>query len=125
MRSLLAVLMNLVVLLAFAQAPIEHVHLHEDTAQHQAAFLHTHFASMKASVPGEPEWRQPDPDSDARFTSWFSKVRIGKGLTPAICAELECIFPAPPPGESPMAVLRPRSHDPPDFGPSIPRAPPL
>jgi hypothetical protein len=110
-------------LLAFLQAPFAHVHEHESTQRHAGAFLHTHFAHIRADHPGRPELKGLDPDDDAVFQHWFSATPNA----PLVLNVSLCVVPLlQPPAQSQWRAefVRPNAHDPPALAILPPRSPP-
>jgi len=124
-KSLISILLNVIVLLVFLQAPSLHVHAHEATQHHAGAFLHTHFAHGVAPPSSEAEWRDLDPNDDAQFLSWVSIAPSDGLLAPVILIASNVILPAPVVTEWQTTILRPRAHDPPALNAITPRAPPV
>lgn len=123
-KSVIPILLDVVLLFAFVQAPSLHVHAHEATQRHVAAFLHTHVPH--AEIPsGHTEWGDIDPDDDARFQSWMSMIPRDEGLAPVILAESYVTLPPRVVNTAQRTVVRPSAHDPPALNATIPRAPPV
>ena len=124
MRSSNSILVNVVLLVAFVQAPFLHTHLHEATQKHAGGFLHVHFRSV-SPVSTSPALRGFDPDEDAIYEGWFSAPPVDSGsVTPVIYVEpFSFAIPASVgwPVETPLEV----GHDPPLLCPRSPRAPPV
>ena len=124
-RFVVSILLNVVMLLAFMQAPSLHVHAHEATERHAASFIHTHLPHVEAPLSDREEWQDLDPDDDAQFLSWVSFRPSYEGLAPLILIASNVILPAPVVGKWHSAVLRPSAHDPPALNATTPRAPPV
>jgi hypothetical protein len=122
-RPSLSILLNLVVLTTFAQAPFLHTHRHAATAQHPGAFFHLHLKPAHAAgrVPG---LQGLDPNDDAQYQRWFSATSTESvSITPIIAAEPFVLVVLEQDGWTTDAPL-PSSHDPPPLSPRSPRAPP-
>lgn len=112
-------------MLAFMQAPSLHVHQHESTEGHEGDLLHTHVAHFEAPPSGQPEWRDIDPDDDARFVEWIAKGRADSGFAHVAVTSADIAFPLPVLSECQTIIHQPRTHDPPVFHIFRPRAPPV
>ena len=124
MRISTSVLLSLALLVAFIEAPFQHIHRHEATQRHTGAFLHFHLKSAHP-VSRSPEVRDLDPNEDAQYQAWFSATTTDSGTTvPVICAEPLSI---PIPESSGWTIEAPvrTGHDPPLLCPKSPRAPPV
>ena len=123
MQSVLCIIVNLSLVLAFLQAPFLHVHTHESTDKHGGAFIHTHFLRVDGRQSTESELRNLDPDADAQFQKWFTIATVDSGLQPVI---LSCLFCLPAPAKSTWLSVgvEPNAHGPPLLQTIIPRAPP-
>lgn len=124
-KVLNSILLNLVLLVAFMQAPSLHAHVHEATERHTAPFLHTHAPHLEAPLSGSPEWRDFDPDDDAEFLNWAAIAPNCDGFAPLFVVASSVILPLPILSESRTALLRPSTHDPPACKTTRPRAPPV
>ena len=123
MPSVLCILVNLALVLAFVQAPFLHIHLHESTEKHSGAFLHSHFAHLEASHSTQPALRDLNPDDDAQFQNWFSVTTSDAGFTPVILTSL-CSVAAPQITNWRPVAIEPSAHSPPLLNAATPRAPP-
>lgn len=124
MRGRVSVVLVAALMLAFAQAPFEHVHQHEETEHHAGAFLHAHFERLAAATPACPELRDLDPDEDAQCQDWFSATHAETGLVPVILAEVFVVAPQ----QSSVWLTRapePTANGPPRNGAAPSRAPPV
>jgi len=119
-----SVLLSLALLVAFIEAPFQHIHRHEATQRHAGAFLHFHLKSAHPTGRG-PEFRDLDPNEDAQYQAWFSATTTDSGaMAPVIYAEP---FSLPRPESSGWTTEAPVriGHDPPLLCPKSPRAPPV
>ena len=124
-RSCVSILMNLLLVLTFVQAPFLHVHEHEDTQRHPGGFFHTHFPHHHhLSASKFPELRDLDPDDDAVFQHWFSAT-LKDVSTPVFIPVF--VYTATLTWSS-EPLLEPNilsGHDPPCLSHSAPRSPPV
>jgi hypothetical protein len=125
-RKALAVALSLAVQSAAVGAPLMHAHPDDHaTAHHGARAVHTHWGGHSHShhSTNVPAVDAGDHDR-AVFLNAF--VGVAAAVFPA-GATVRGMFELPIPTE--MAVHRPvevaHGHDPPSFGPLLPRAPPL
>ena len=119
----LSILLNVVVLITFAEAPSLHTHQHEATAQHPGPFFHFHLKSVHVAgrIPG---LQGLDPNEDVQYQRWFSAVSTESiSAMPVIVAEPFVQVVIEQDGWTSDAPA-PSAHDPPRLSPRSPRAPP-
>jgi hypothetical protein len=123
-RRCISILMNLVLALAFVEAPFLHVHEHEETQRHAGGFFHIHFPHHHLSASKRSQFSGLDPDDDAVYQRWFSAT-ISDLSTPAFIPTFVYTFT---PTWSSEPLLEPdilSGHDPPLRSRSAPRSPPV
>ena len=122
MRSGKVILSVFTLLWGFLQAPFDHIH--PDGPEHEtAAPAHVH---VPRALPGEgPTVSSHTPDDDEIDVLW-SVATNAKAAFHADAAIGESLY-APTLSLVSMVVAVPqhRGHDPPEFSPKIPRAPPV
>lgn len=130
MRSILSLSLIASLVLALAQAPLRHTHVHEPAHTHAAGLPHAHFPEHHHDHDGDhpadhalAEWDHQEMASDVQLLDWLAgdgAKRIKPFLTsPAIIIAPELItqaIVAEPPA--------PHYHDPPWRLCLHPRAPP-
>ncbi len=122
-QSLVCILTNLALALAFVQAPFAHVHRHENTERHSGAFFHSHFGHIETFHSTQLRFCDFDPDDDAQFQTWFSLATSNSGFTPLILPSF-FFAPAPQIVNWRPAAIEPSAHGPPLLNAITPRAPP-
>lgn len=125
MRKALAIALSLAVQGAALGAPLMHAHPDDHATEHHGArAVHAHWRGHSHSPRSS---KVPAVDADDHDRAVFLNAFVGVAATvfPA-GATVRGIFELSVPTE--MAVHRPvevaHSHDPPSFGPLLPRAPP-
>lgn len=111
-----------VLLCGFLQGPFDHIHPEELEHQVTSAPVHIHVRGTLAG-----EWPAIVPhtaDDDEVDVLW--SVTTSPHVVLYADAELgdRVIVAAPTPASAEILVPRHRGHDPPEFSPKIPRAPP-
>ena len=123
-RLLTSVLANLALLLAFVQAPALHVHSHETTERHAGSLIHTHLEHAGTHSGLLPEWRDFDPDDDARLLNWTAANPSDSGLASVNLTAFYITTPKLGLTARRNIAFRPNAHDPPALDATSPRAPP-
>jgi hypothetical protein len=112
----------LALLWGFLQAPFEHIHPEELQHQATSALVHVH---VRETLAGHGPYIAPrTADDDEIDVQW--SVATSAAVVLHADAALSKWVPVPAPLQASFAVLVPRhrGHDPPEFSPKIPRAPP-
>ena len=111
-----------VLLCGFLQAPFDHIHPEELEHQVTSAPVHIHVHEMLAGQsPAIAPYTADDDDVDVLWsitTSVHMVLHADLALGERVTAQ------APSPVSAEILVPRHRGHDPPEFSPKIPRAPP-
>lgn len=123
MRSSFSIVLSVVVLAAFIEAPYFHTHRHESTQRHPGPFLHFHVRSAHQGGKA-PEFRGFDPNEDAQYENWFCGTPSESGLIAVAIPEEPFVLPAPQESGRSVEVPLRSGHDPPPSSPKNPRAPP-
>lgn len=116
------ILSVLVLLWGFLQAPFDHIHPEE--LEHQATSTLAHVHVREALVEHGPYIAPRTADDDEIDVLW-SIATSAAVVLPADAEWSESVsVPAPSLAFFAVLVPRHRGHDPPEFSPKIPRAPP-
>jgi hypothetical protein len=111
--------------LTFLRAPFMHDHEHEENNSHPGGIFQAHFAHIEKPST-TPQFRDFDPDDDARDQNWFSAVNANVDLVFAVPVDVKTFEFALVSDPEPYAQLPIESgHDPPVRDQTAPRAPPL
>jgi hypothetical protein len=117
------IILGVVALLwGFLQAPFDHIHPEELEHQATSAPMHIH---MHETLAGRgPAIAPHTADDDEVDVLW--SVTTSAQVVLHVDAELgeRITLPGPSLASAPILVPRHRGHDPPEFSPKIPRAPP-
>ena len=120
-RRAAAIPSSLLFLLAFLQAPFDHIHAHEAEEHPHGGLFHTHFG--EAQAPSGVELRDYDPDQDAASLDLFQPS--GQAAVHIVAVLVSVAVIAPPRRQAPESEpVEARSHDPPASPQTSPRAPP-
>jgi len=117
-------LMNLLLLLAFAQAPFQHYHHHDCPAWHPHGFFHVHVYDLQISKSQSAEFKDCDSDEDAQFQGWHA---VASGSFFPVDVFLPGRIAADTASPSPVGMVESLiegGHDPPICRLSNPRSPP-
>ena len=116
------ILSVLALLWGFLQAPFDHIHPEE--LQHQPTSAPVHLHAHKTST-GHGPFIAPRTADDDEIDVLWSAATCAKVVLHAD-AEVAAPVSVPVPSIASATILipLPRGHDPPEFSPKIPRAPP-
>jgi hypothetical protein len=117
------VIPSLIVLLwGFLQGPFDHIHGEE--LEHAATTAPVHFHMHEARADFGACIGSHTADDDDIDVPWNAALAAPLVLHPETDLGEGISFPAPCFTSVAVSVARHRGHDPPDFSPKIPRAPP-
>jgi hypothetical protein len=111
-----------VLLCGFLQAPFDHIHPEELEHQVTSAPVHIHVHETLAGQ--GPAIAPHTADDDEVDVLWSVTTSAHVVLHADLVLGERVIAPAPSPTSAGILVPRHRGHDPPEFSPKIPRAPP-
>jgi hypothetical protein len=113
----------LVLLWGFLQAPFDHIHPEELDHPAASAPMHIHVHETLAGEGTAIARRTADDDEVDVLWSVTTSAQV------LLLADVDLgerlVVPAPAPVSAEILVPRHRGHDPPEFSPKIPRAPPV
>ncbi len=124
MRRGVSMLMNMLLVLAFLQAPFQHTHHHDCPSWHPHGLFHIHTHPIHASGSRSAAVRDGDSDDDAQFREWHAAAsgsvsRLAMYLAPEIVTAAPATLSA-----RQIEPLIEGGHDPPILPQSSPRSPP-
>ncbi len=107
----------------FVQAPFDHIHPGEEL-EHQATTAPVHLHVHGSFDVDGPAFAPRTADDDEIDVLWSLAKAAHGPFTPSPALAERVEIPLPPAVAEALVVPQPRAHDPPDYSPKIPRAPP-